>query len=407
MSGVFSPMASHGVDDQATVGTEFDDAMSALVDQGAGRPGERTAVRERMIELGLPFAVRLARHYQGRGESFEDLVQVATVGLIKAVDGYDPQRGPFSHYAGPTVRGELKKHFRDRGWSVRVPRRLQELKVEMSKADQALTNRLGRSPTVTDLAGYLDVDEEQVIEGLDLTHAYQPVSLDAPVSGQEDATDLGNLLGERDPAMESMDDRVTLATLLPHLPEREQRILHMRFSGNMTQSQIAAEIGISQMHVSRLLAQTLAWLREAMSEDAEPVWPGVAPAHMDDEPTALHLEVQRLPGGTVLVVVAGEVDHDTAPALRTTLCETAIADRPRRVRADLAAVPVMDAAGVGALVAGYRAVQRTGAEFRLERPRRPVVEVLVQAGLGPVFRLAHASAQRAVALNAAQTTLPR
>ena len=189
MSGAFSPMASHGVDDQATVGTEFDDAMSALVDQGAGRPGERTAVRERMIELGLPFAVRLARHYQGRGESFEDLVQVATVGLIKAVDGYDPQRGPFSHYAGPTVRGELKKHFRDRGWSVRVPRRLQELKVEMSKADQALTNRLGRSPTVTDLAGYLDVDEEQVIEGLDLTHAYQPVSLDAPVSSQEDATD--------------------------------------------------------------------------------------------------------------------------------------------------------------------------------------------------------------------------
>src|SRR5205085_2906564 len=104
----------------------------------------------------------------------------------------------------------------------------------------------------------------------------------------------------------------------------------MRFSGNMTQSQIAAEIGISQMHVSRLLAQTLAWLREAMSEDAEPVWPGVAPAHVDDGPTALHLEVQRLPGGTVLVVVAGEVDHDTAPALRTTLCETAIADRPRR-----------------------------------------------------------------------------
>src|SRR5438874_5242897 len=164
-------------EDQLAASIEFDETMAELVEQAASWPLERPALRERMIELGLPFAVRIARHYQGRGEPFEDLVQVATVGLIKAIDGYDPQRGPFSHYAGPTVRGELKKHFRDRGWSVRVPRRLQELKVEMSKADQALTNRLGRSPTVTDLAGYLDVDEEQVIEGLDLAHAYQPVSL--------------------------------------------------------------------------------------------------------------------------------------------------------------------------------------------------------------------------------------
>src|SRR5213075_2806968 len=132
-------------------------------------------------------------------------------------------------------------------------------------------------------------------------------------------------LGARDPAVESLDDRMTLAGLLPRLPEREQRILHMRFSGNMTQSQIAAEIGISQMHVSRLLAQTLAWLREAMTGEVEPVWPGLA-------------------GGTVVVEIGGEVDADNAHLLRTGLCETALADRPRQVLADLAQVPLIDAA---------------------------------------------------------------
>jgi RNA polymerase sigma-B factor len=347
-------------------------------------PADRVRLREQMIEAALPFAVRLARHYQGRGEPFEDLVQVATVGLIKAIDGYDPERGPFSHYAGPTIRGELKKHFRDRGWSVRVPRRLQELKMEMSRAHQVLTHELGRAPSVADLAKYLDVDEEQVIEGLDLAHAYQPVSLDAPVSGQEDATDLGNMLGQRDPAVESLDDRMTLAALLPHLPDREQRILHMRFSGNMTQSQIAAEIGISQMHVSRLLAQTLGWLRDAMSGDSAPAWSGLAPPA---DPGAPSVEIQRLAGGTVLVMVTGEVDHDAAPALRTALCETVIADRPRRVRVDLARVPLLDAAGAMALAAGCRAVQHSGAEFALERPRQCVVDVLCRAGLGSVFGL--------------------
>src|SRR2546429_2156806 len=175
-------------EDQLAASIEFDETMAELVEQAASWPLERPTIRERMIELGLRFAVRIARHYQGRGEPFEDLVQVATVGLIKAIDGYDPERGPFSHYAGPTVRGELKKHFRDRGWSVRVPRRLQELKIEMSRAHQVLTHQLGRAPAVADLARYLGVQEEHVIEGLDLAHAYQPVSLDAPVSGHEDAT---------------------------------------------------------------------------------------------------------------------------------------------------------------------------------------------------------------------------
>jgi len=199
---------------------------------------------------------------------------------------------------------------------------------------------------------------------------------------------------------------MTLATLLPLLPEREQRILHMRFSGNMTQSQIAAEIGISQMHVSRLLAQTLAWLRAAMSEDTIPDWPGLTAPTPATPAGALQIDVQRLPGGTVLVVVAGEVDHDSAAELRATLCEAAIADRPWRVRTDLAQVPLMDAAGAAALVAGRRAAQHSGADFILERARRPVVEVLCRAGLGGVFGLTGVAPVQRVVASAAHTTLP-
>src|SRR6266536_446982 len=336
---------SDGGEEPGSGAAAFDEMMSVLFARLAQRPDQRAVLREQMIEVCLPLAVRLARHYQGRGEPFEDLVQVATVGLIKAIDGYDPGRGPFSHYAGPTVRGELKKHFRDRGWSVRVPRRLQELKMEMSRAHQVLTHALGRAPSVADLARYLDVDEQHVLEGMDLAHAYQPVSLDAPVSGQEDASDLRELLGGRDPAVESLDDRITLAGLLPQLPEREQRILQMRFSANMTQSQIAGEIGISQMHVSRLLAQTLAWLREAMSDDVVPDWPGLSGPTPVSSTGLLGIDVQRLAGGIVLVAVAGEVDQDSALELRAVLCEAAIADRPWCVRTDLARVPLMDAAG--------------------------------------------------------------
>ncbi len=261
------------VDDQdagrVRTGYSLDDMVATLVRRANADPSERTRLRERIIEAGIPLAVRIARFYRGRGEPFEDLVQVATVGLIKAVDGYDPRRGPFSHFAGMTVRGELKRHFRDLGWMVRVPRRLQELRLEMSRAHRDLTHQLGRAPSVADVAGYLNVNEDQVSEGLSLSHAYNPVSLDAPAQGREDGKELGTVLGARDPALESVADRLTLASLLTRVPERERRILHLRFSGNMTQSQIAAECGISQMHVSRLLSQTLAWLRQAMGEGGE------------------------------------------------------------------------------------------------------------------------------------------
>ena len=210
------------IDERQAPSENLDDIVSALAEQGTRDPVERARLRDRMIEIGLPLAVRIARYYQGRGEPFEDLVQVAAVGLIKAVDGYDPGRGPFSHFAGPTVRGELKKHFRDLGWTIRVPRRLQELKLEMSQAHRVLTHQLGRAPSIADFARHLEVDEKVVAEGLDLAHAYQPVSLDAPPPGKDQASELGSALGARDPEMESLPDRLTLASLLIRVPERER-----------------------------------------------------------------------------------------------------------------------------------------------------------------------------------------
>ncbi|HEX6498926.1 MAG TPA: SigB/SigF/SigG family RNA polymerase sigma factor [Micromonosporaceae bacterium] len=374
----------------ANVANDLDDAVAALFARIVTLPDGnvcRARLREQVIEAGLPYAVRMARHYQGRGEAFEDLVQVATVGLIKAVDGYDQTRGPFSHYAAPTIRGELKKHFRDRGWRVRVPRRLQELRLEMTRANEHLTHQLGRSPTVDDLAAHLRLDAEEVLEGLDLARAYQPVSLDAPVSHEEDAADLGAMLGGRDPALERMDDQVTLATLLPRLPAREQRIMTMRFYGNMTQSQIAAEIGISQMHVSRLLSQALAWLRAAMTSDIDPVWPGLGDPVVDELGT--RIEIGREPGG-VTVTVHGEVDRDNAADLRASLCRTAMAERPRWVRADFAQVPLIDAAGIAALVAGCRTARHAGARFAVVRTRPVVADLLRRAG---VWRLLSADAR--------------
>jgi RNA polymerase sigma-B factor len=218
--------------------------------------------RQQMIEAYLPLATRLANRFRGRGEPVEDLVQVATIGLIKAVDGYEPSRGtPFMAYAVPTMTGEIKRHFRDRGWHVRVPRRLQELRLGVERVTGDLTQQLGRAPTVAELAAVLDTDEDSIIETRESAHAYRAMSLQAPVAS-EDAAELGDLIGDVDPRFEHIDNRTTLKPLLARLPRREQRIVAMRFFGNMTQSQIAAELGISQMHVSRLLSGALRTLRE-------------------------------------------------------------------------------------------------------------------------------------------------
>ena len=244
--------------------------LSLLADLPAG--ADRDRVRARLIELYIPLAEYLARRFRNRGEQFDDLVQVANLGLIKSVDGFDPARGAaFTSYAIPMIVGELKRHFRDKGWDVRVPRRLQELRLEISKVSGDLAQDLGRSPTVADLAVRLGVSEEEIIEGLDCGQAYRALSLDAPAGENADpgTTGLGDLLGGEDPDMANVENREALRPILAKLPEREQKIIAMRFHGNLTQSQIAAQLGISQMHVSRLLAGALRTLREELATVVE------------------------------------------------------------------------------------------------------------------------------------------
>jgi RNA polymerase sigma-B factor len=229
---------------------------------------DRLRIRGELVELHLPLVEYLARRFRNRGEWLDDLTQVATIGLIKSIDRFDLGRGvEFSTYATPTIVGEIKRHFRDKGWAVRVPRRLQELKLALTKAISDLAQRLGRAPTVAELAEHLQMSEEEVLEGLESANAYSTVSLDAPDSGDDDAPAVAESLGMLDDALEGVEYRESLKPLLEQLPPREKRILLLRFFGNMTQSQIATELGISQMHVSRLLARTLAQLREGLTSD--------------------------------------------------------------------------------------------------------------------------------------------
>ena len=225
---------------------------------------ERAELRNRLVRMHLPLVEHLARRFRNRGEPLDDLTQVATIGLIKSVDRFDPDRGvEFSTYATPTVVGEIKRHFRDKGWAVRVPRRLQELRLSLTTATAELSQQHGRSPTVHELAERLGISEEEVLEGLESANAYSTLSLDVPDTDDESPA-VADTLGAEDEALEGVEYRESLKPLLEGLPPREKRILLLRFFGNMTQSQIAQEVGISQMHVSRLLARTLAQLRDKL-----------------------------------------------------------------------------------------------------------------------------------------------
>jgi RNA polymerase sigma-B factor len=223
--------------------------------------------REQLIEQYLPLVRSLARRYAYRGEMHEDLVQVGCIGLIKAIDRFDIDRGvELTTYATPNIIGEIKRHFRDKGWSVRVPRGLQELNVRLSHLLEELTVQLERSPTIAELAKAADVNEEEVLEALESGQAYATLSLSAPSAGDENA-DLDPLesLGELEHEYEVSEDRAVLAPGLKALDERERRILHLRFFEGLTQSQIAQQVGISQMHVSRLIRRSLEKLREEIA----------------------------------------------------------------------------------------------------------------------------------------------
>jgi RNA polymerase sigma-B factor len=221
--------------------------------------------RAELVELYRPLAEYLARRFYGRGEPLEDLVQVASIGLLKAIDRFDPGREvKFSTYATATIVGELKRHFRDKGWALRVPRRLQESGLKVGRAVTDLSQDLGRAPTVREIGGHTGLSEEEVLEAMETVHAYTTASLDAPTD-EEGATSLQKL-GEEDETFELLDSWTSVAPAIRELPLRERRILYLRFFRGLTQTQIAQELHISQMHVSRLLSRTLRELREAVEE---------------------------------------------------------------------------------------------------------------------------------------------
>ncbi|HEX2498225.1 MAG: RNA polymerase sigma factor SigF [Actinomycetes bacterium] len=258
-----APSGADSGQDRAAARELFVDMLELPV----GTP-ERTALREKLVEIHLPLVEHLARRFRNRGEPLDDLVQVATIGLIKSVDRFDPGRGvEFSTYATPTIVGEIKRHFRDKGWAVRVPRRLQELRLALTSATAELSQQHGRAPTVAELAAHLRLSEDDVLEGLESANAYSTLSLDVPEQGEQDSPLVADSLGAEDEELEGVEYRESLKPLLAKLPPREKKILLLRFFGNMTQSQIAEEIGISQMHVSRLLARTLAQLRQDLMRE--------------------------------------------------------------------------------------------------------------------------------------------
>ena len=234
--------------------------------------------REQLIEQYMSLVRSLARRYSYRGEQLEDLVQIGAIGLIKAIDRFDLNRGvELTTYATPNIIGEIKRHFRDKGWSVRVPRGLQELNVQLSRLVESLTVQLGRSPTITELAKGAGVEEEEVLEALESGRAYSSLSLSSG-GGQEDGEELDPLesIGTEEHQYDISEDRAVLAPGFRVLDERERMILHLRFFEGLTQSQIAQQVGISQMHVSRLIRRSLEKIREEIAAEDDEVKPRAA-----------------------------------------------------------------------------------------------------------------------------------
>ncbi len=235
------------------------------------RTGSRR-LRDALVEEHVGLAEYLARRFADRGESFDDLRQVALVGLLKAVERFEPDRGlRFSTFATPTIVGELKRHFRDRGWALRVPRRVQELHLQLVKVVGTLSQELGRSPTPDEIARRTGTRVEDVLEAMEAGGVYRLASLDAALANEERSSlDLSARLGEDETEFEGVEQREELAGLLSNLPPRERRIVYLRFFDGLTQSEIANEVGISQMHVSRLLTKSLESLRSAALAGSEP-----------------------------------------------------------------------------------------------------------------------------------------
>jgi RNA polymerase sigma-B factor len=226
------------------------------------------AVREELVRRYMPFAKSLTQRYRGASESFDDLLQVAGLGLVNAIDRFDPERGvPFTAFASPTILGELKRHFRDRVWTVRVPRGLHDRMAEVEKAIEALTKELQRAPSIGEIAESLEVDQIEVLEVLEASHNRRPLSLDRPPGAEDgDEAPADEWIGDEDAGFELVEGKVAVDSALPGLDERERLVLRLRFVEDMTQSQIAERIGHSQMHVSRILRGALQRIRDRIDD---------------------------------------------------------------------------------------------------------------------------------------------
>jgi RNA polymerase sigma-B factor len=265
--------AAHGVSGSAYPPGNEDRATRTREDRRLleryHRDGD-AAAREALVERFLPLARQLARRYQRGGEPLDDLVQVASLGLLKAIDRFEPDRPTaFSSFAVPTILGELKRHFRDRGWSVRVPRDLQELTVRVDRTSEELSRQLGRAPTPLEIAEHIGITTEQVLEAREAAGAYRAVSLDRPRDEEDEDAGAADWMGIEDPGFGLAEDAATVERLMAVLTDREREVLRLRFGEDLTQSEIGARVGVSQMHVSRLIRQAIARLRAAADDERD------------------------------------------------------------------------------------------------------------------------------------------
>ncbi|OMC16556.1 RNA polymerase subunit sigma [Mycolicibacter heraklionensis] len=260
-----SPRAAGGGSQSGSEYSDVGDMFRELAQYEPGSPDFRNR-KDKIVERCLPLADHIARRFEGRGEQRDDLVQVARVGLVNAVTRFDVETGSdFVSFAVPTIMGEVRRHFRDNSWSVKVPRRLKELHLRLGVATAELSQRLGRAPTPSELAAELELSRDEVVEGLVAGSSYNTLSIDGGGSSDEDdVRSIADTLGDVDTRMDRIEDREALRPLLDALPERERTVLVLRFFESMTQTQIAERVGISQMHVSRLLAKSLAKLRDQL-----------------------------------------------------------------------------------------------------------------------------------------------
>lgn len=252
-------------------GSEYDELTPTFAALAAAKPGseEHTRLRVELVARCTPLADNIARRFSGRGEPLDDLTQVARVGLLNAIDRFDAERGSsFLSFAVPTIMGEVRRHFRDSTWAMRVPRRVKETRQRIDGAINVLAQQLGRSPTASEIAAELSVDTDEIAQALIASSAYQPTSIDAALSStSESESALLDTLGEDEPRYERIEEYLAIRPLISALPSRERAILTMRFFDSLTQTQIAQRLGISQMHVSRILSKTLTRLREQSGTD--------------------------------------------------------------------------------------------------------------------------------------------